>query len=244
MGGHSRELEGWGYPFDIFLVCYSCPGLDYQASSNKSDREVPSRVPFKGKQSCFRVYQTSGCRCLIHLPLPCSCASSESDKDAGNLGSKVWFPWDRRQISFHRQVDCMLVAFISVAKSRWNDTRWPLRQMAHIRASLLYGSSWPNSAGRLLKNMSSSTRWPVKFNLSYNWDEHRGSEEVCLRYCPDSVLLGWKCHVTNMYLCISLLTQTLKVPPHQNLEAWGGWLIGSLTCLWFPKLLLFLGRIP
>lgn len=65
--------------------------MDYQASSNKSDREVPSRVQFKGNQSCFRVHQTSGCRCLIHFPLPCSCASSESDKEAGNLGSRCDF---------------------------------------------------------------------------------------------------------------------------------------------------------
>lgn len=48
-----------GYPFDrFFLVCHSCPDVEYQISSNKNDHEIPSRAQFKEKQSCFRSHHS------------------------------------------------------------------------------------------------------------------------------------------------------------------------------------------
>lgn len=61
---------------------------------------------------------------------------------------------------------------------------------------------------------SSSTRWPVKFNLSYN----RGSEEVCLSYCPDSTA-RMKVSRDKYVFVHQSCNSDIKGPPHQNLEA-------------------------
>lgn len=143
-----------GYPFDrFFLVCHSCPDVEYQISSNKMTMKSLLELSLKKNNHASGAIIQSDYSFLMCFPLLCSCASSETDKDAGSFGSKVRFPGDRKWISFHRQIDCIFRAFISVAKSWWNDSRWQMKHMAHIWASFLYGSSWPNSAGRLLKHI-------------------------------------------------------------------------------------------